>query len=294
AIKLQNEQAEQIIRARQALLSAGSDLSAEAGRGKDIMTLLMKGGESGESESYIDHQSMVGHMNTFIFAGHETTSAVLTRILDILAQRPDTQTKLREELGQYFEKNPSETHLDNLLELPYLDGIVREVLRLYPPVTNIPRACLEDTVLPLEYPIDTPFGKITNVPIKKGTNVIMNIVYFNRNETIWGERANEFLPERWIGSKIDEVTRPGSRLPGVYSSMMTFGSGSYACIGFKFAVMEIKVMLAELITKFKFEPADEECTFVGIGLGFPYAPYAKKDLANPDKSPKFFLKVTKL
>ncbi|CAE6424669.1 unnamed protein product [Rhizoctonia solani] len=83
--------------------------------------------------------------------------------------------------------------------------------------------------------------RITNVPIKQGTNVIMNIVYLNRDETIWGDRANAFLPERWLGSKIDEVTQAGLRLPGVYCSMMTFGSGSYACIaysGFKFAVME--------------------------------------------------------
>ncbi|KAG8689675.1 cytochrome P450-dit2 [Ceratobasidium sp. 423] len=294
AIKLQNDQAEEIILARQALLSAGSGLSSEAGRGKDIMTLLMKANESGESESYIDHQSMVGHMNTFIFGGHETTSAAVTRILDILAQRPDVQVKLREELQRYFEKNPKETHHDALLELSYLDGIVREVLRLFPPVRNIPRVCLEDTVLPLEYPVNTPSGKITSIPIKKGTPIMISIVYFNRNEAIWGERANEFLPERWVGSKIDEVTQAGSRLPGVYSSMMTFGSGSYACIGFKFAVMEIKVMLAELITKFKFEPSDEEYTWVNLGIRFPYTPYAKKDLTNPDKSPKFFLKVTKL
>ncbi|CAE6464854.1 unnamed protein product [Rhizoctonia solani] len=312
AIKLQNEQAEEIIRARLELVSAGSDMSSEAGRGRDIMTLLMKANESEESEAHIDRQEMVGHMNIFIFAGHETTSATVTRILDILAQRPDVQVRLREELSQYFKEISNESHHDALLELPYLDGIVREVLRLFPPVPNIPRVCVEDTAVPLEYPIDTASGKVTSVPIKKGTFVFLNTVYFNRNKAIWGESANEFLPERWIESKIDEVTQTGSRLPGVYSSMMTFGAGSYACIGFKFAVMEIssvnyhyanfswlievhlEVMLAELITNFKFEPADEECTWVNIGVGFPYAPYAKKDMANPDKSPKFFLKVARL
>ncbi|CAE6433898.1 unnamed protein product [Rhizoctonia solani] len=234
---------------------------------------------------------MIGHMNVFIFAGHETTSTAVSRILEVLSQRPDVQTRLREELRQYFEVNPNETHYDTLLELPYLDGIVRETLRLYPPVPTISRMCTEDTVLPLDYPIDTPSGKITNVPIKKGARVFLSNMLFNRNKVVWGEQADEFLPERWIGNKVDEVTQTGSRLPGVYSSMMTFGSGSYACIGFKFAVMEIKVMLAELISNFKFEPAQEECAWVSHGIQFPYA---KKDLSNSDKFPKLFLKVTKL
>ncbi|CAE6385457.1 unnamed protein product, partial [Rhizoctonia solani] len=151
--------------------------------------------------------------------------------------------------------------------------------------------CTEDTVLPLDFPVDSPSGKITHIPIKKGTRVMINNAYFNRNKAIWGEQADEFLPERWIGKKLDEVTRPGPRLPGVYSSMMTFGSGSYACIGFKFAVMEIKVMLAELIVNFKFEPSGTESTWVNHGVQFPYA---TKEVDNPDRFPKLYLKVTKL
>ncbi|KAJ1305501.1 hypothetical protein OPQ81_000508 [Rhizoctonia solani] len=291
AVSLQNGQAEEVLRARQASLSAGNDLSSEAGRGRDIMTLLMKANESQGSESYIDRKSMIGHMNVFIFAGHETTSTAVARILEVLAHRPNVQARLREELRKYFEANPNQTHHDALLELPYLDGTVRETLRLYPPVITLSRVCEADAVLPLDYPVDTPSGKITSIPIKKGTRILMSNTYFNRNQAIWGEQANEFLPERWIGHKIDEVTRAGSRLPGVFSSMMTFGSGSYACIGFKFAVMEIKVMLAELISNFEFEPAGEESVWVAHGIQFPYA---KKEIANPDKLPKLFLKVTRL
>ncbi|CAE6385476.1 unnamed protein product [Rhizoctonia solani] len=290
-VKLQNDQAEEVLRARQASLSAGADLSSTAGRGKDIMTLLMKANDSEGSESYIDRESMIGHMNVFIFAGHETTSTAVSRVLEVLSQSPNIQVRLREELRQYFEANSNETHYDTLLELPYLDGVVRETLRLYPPVSSIARICVEDTVLPLDYPVDSPSGRITSIPVKKGARIFLSNVFFNRNKAVWGEQANEFLPERWIGNKIDEVTQGGSRLPGVYSSMMTFGSGSYACIGFKFAVMEIKVMLAELVTNFKFEPAQEECAWVNYGIQFPYA---KKEIPNPEKFPKLFLKVTKL
>ncbi|CAE6522762.1 unnamed protein product [Rhizoctonia solani] len=290
-INIQNRQAEEVLRAREAALSAGNDLSTEAGRGKDIMTLLMKANEKAGSESYIDRETMIGHMNVFIFAGHETTSTAVSRVLEVLAHRPDVQIRLREELREYFEANPNETHHDGLLELPYLDAIVKEVLRLYPPVPIISRVCTEDTVLPLDFPVDTPSGKVTSIPIKKGVHVTMSNVCFNRNKAIWGEQADEFLPERWIGRKIDEVTQPGSRLPGVYSPMMTFGSGSYACIGFKFAIMELKVMLAELIPNFKFEPSQLATTWVNQGNQFPYL---TTELTNSDKFPKLVLKVTKL
>ncbi|CUA74081.1 hypothetical protein RSOLAG22IIIB_10965 [Rhizoctonia solani] len=161
-------QAEEVIRSREAALSAGNDLSTEAGRGRDIMTLLMKANESTRSDSYIDRETMIGHMNVFIFAGHETTSTALSRILDVLAHRPDVQVRLREELRQYFEANSNEGNHDELLELPYIYGIMREVLRLHPPVAAISRVCTEDTVLPLDFPVDTPSGKVTSISIKKG------------------------------------------------------------------------------------------------------------------------------
>ncbi|CAE7190749.1 unnamed protein product [Rhizoctonia solani] len=258
AVGIQNQQAEEVIQTRQALISSGNDLSSQAGRGRDIMTLLMKANEVAGSESYVGYQDMVGHMNTFIFAGHETTSTAVARILDVLADRPRVQVRLREEIRKYFENNQNDTHYDGLLELPYLDAVVRETLRLHGPVSFLNRICEEDTILPLQYPVETPSGKITNIPIKKGTRVFMSISASNKYGRIWGERAHEFLPERWIGNKIDEVTQSGAHLPGVYSSMMTFGAGSRACIGFKFAIMEIKVMIAELVKDFKFEPSQEE------------------------------------
>ncbi|CAE6455769.1 unnamed protein product [Rhizoctonia solani] len=291
AVRIQNEQAEEVIRTRQGLISSGEDLSSQAGRGRDIMTLLMKANEATGSQHHVSRQEMVGHMNTFVFAGHETTSTAVARILDILAQKPRVQVELREEIRKYFEKNLSDTNYDGLLELPYLDGVVRETLRLHGPVTLLNRICEEDIVLPLHYPIETPAGKLTSIPIKKGTRVYATISASNRYERIWGERAKEYLPERWIESKIEEVTQPGVHLPGVYSSMMTFGAGSHACIGFKFAIMEIKVMIAELIKDFKFEPSQEEHDWESFGIQFPYF---KKDIDNLTRVPKLHLKVTQL
>jgi cytochrome P450 len=67
------------------------------------------------------------------------SSTAVARILDVLADRPSVQVKLRDEIRQYFEKNTSDTHYDGLLELPYLDGVVRETLRLHAPVAFLNR-----------------------------------------------------------------------------------------------------------------------------------------------------------
>ncbi|CAE6458775.1 unnamed protein product [Rhizoctonia solani] len=249
AVGIQNLQAEEVLRTREALISSGEDLSSQAGRGRDIVTLLMKAGEKEGSAFHVDHQEMIGHMNTFIFAGHETTSSAVARILDILADRPHIQMQLREEIRQYFENNSKDTNYDGLLQLPYLDGVDTQTQ---------PISCEEDTVLPLQHPLETSSGNLTSIPITKGTRVFMSISVSNRDERTWGEQASQFMPERWIGSKIDEITQPGSHVPGIYSSMMSFGAGPRACIGFKFAIMEIKVMIAELVKDFKFEPSQEK------------------------------------
>ncbi|ELU37552.1 cytochrome p450 [Rhizoctonia solani AG-1 IA] len=260
AVRIQNEQAEEVIRTRQGLISSGEDLSSQAGRGRDIMTLLsMPSTRNGWAyEVSMLHDVILSNrvltsLSTFVFAGHETTSTAVARILDILAQKPRVQVELREEIRKYFEKNLSDTNYDGLLELPYLDGVVRETLRLHGPVTLLNRICEEDIVLPLHYPIETPAGKLTSIPIKKGTRVFATISASNRYERIWGERAKEYLPERWIESKIEEVTQPGVHLPGVYSSIEHL-------LVFNWCLQTpmLEVMIAELIKDFKFEPSQEE------------------------------------
>ncbi|KAF8603700.1 cytochrome P450 [Ceratobasidium sp. AG-I] len=291
AVSVQNNLAEEAISSRQKLISEGVDLSSEPGRGRDLMTLLMKANEAEGAEDHIDRQAMIGHMNVFVFAGHETTSTGISRVLDILAKNPRIQDKLREEVTAYFKEYQDSIDHNELLELPYLDAVIRETLRMHGPVSGIIRANQEDSVLPLEHPIDTPNGPITSIPIKKGTRIVISILMANRYGKTWGERSHEFWPERWIGNKLDEVTEPGAYLPGVYSSMMTFGGGSTSCIGFKFALMELKVMVAALVHKFKFEPPSQETSWAAFVIQLPFI---KKEEASPGRLPKLPLKVTEI
>ncbi|KAG8680610.1 cytochrome P450-dit2 [Ceratobasidium sp. 423] len=162
-------------------------------------------------------------------------------------------------------------------------------MRLYPPATYLGRMCEEDTVIPLSYPVSTPSGTITSLPIKKGTRLALSVVFSNRDEKIWGKRAGEFWPDRWLGSE-----QPGnSSLQTVYSNLLTFGIGQYSCIGFKFAVMEIKVMIAQLLKSFKFEPSGEEFAWEEKVQG-AQNPYLAKDRGESTRVPKLPLKVSKL
>ncbi|CAE6371415.1 unnamed protein product [Rhizoctonia solani] len=274
ATSLQNEQAEQILRTRQDMLTRGADLESVSGRGKDILTQLMKANQEG-----LDREAMIGHMNVLIFAGHETTSSVIARILDILSNSPKVQDKLRNEVLEWKK--------EEVLELPYLDAVVKEALRLYPPASYLGRVCEEDTVVPLSYPISTASGTITSLPIRKGTRLALSVIFSNRDEKIWGKRAGEFWPERWLES--EQLGDPG--LQSVYSSIMTFGVGQYACIGFKFAVMEIKIMIAQLVKSFKFEPSGEDYAWEIAGV---QNPYLAKERGEPTRLPRLPLKVSRL
>ncbi|GAB1527199.1 hypothetical protein RhiTH_010374 [Rhizoctonia solani] len=248
ATKLQNDQAEQILRKRKDLLERGVDLESVTGRGKDILTQL--------------------------------SNSVIARILDVVAHDTNIQDKMREELLENKDKDT--------LELPYLDAVVKETLRLYPPVTYLGRVCEEDTVVPLIYPISTPSGTTTNLPVKKGTRLALSVVFSNRDESVWGKRASEFWPERWLET---EQQQTHSHLQGIYSSMMTFGLGQYSCIGFKFAVMEIKVMTSQLLKSFRFEPSGEDYAWENAGV---QSPYLAKERKEPTRVPKLPLKVSRL
>jgi cytochrome P450 len=95
---------------------------------------------------------------TFFVAGHETTSTAVTWALYALSQAPDVQSKLREEL----RVAPSHPTMNELNALPYLENVLREVLRLYAPVHNTVRVAMEDTTIPVSKPYIDRYGSTQN------------------------------------------------------------------------------------------------------------------------------------
>jgi len=199
---------------------------------------------------------------TFLVAGHETTSTATTWALYALTQSPGIQVKLRHELLSTPTDNPS---MDELNDIPYLDAVVREALRLYAPVPLTLRVAVKDDILPLGSPVRTTKGDLldsiqfvvgrlleveTLIPlcsVRKGQTITIPISAINRSQKIWGPDAKEFKPERWLESKLPEAV---STIPGVWGNMLTFLGGPRACIGYRFSLIEcvtsFSVMLHQL------------------------------------------------
>ncbi|KAI0027085.1 cytochrome P450 [Vararia minispora EC-137] len=229
----------------------------EYGEGKDIMSILLKNTlASSEADERMTDDELLAQINTFTLAASDTTSNTFSRVLHLLALHSEVQQKLREELVEASMNG--EIEHDDLCALPYLEAVIRETLRLYPPVAYVYRQVVNDAVLPLAHPYTDTNGMERHelfVP-GGGTIFIVNVAGVNRDKAIWGLDAKEWKPERWLSPLPDSVAE--ARIPGVYANTLTFIGGGRSCIGFKFAQLEMKTALAHLIPVFHFAPPEKE------------------------------------
>ncbi|KAF8225656.1 cytochrome P450 [Tricholoma matsutake] len=260
--------------------------------GKDLMTLLFKSNWDAKEDKMPD-DVVTANMGSVVHGAQETTSSAMARLLSLMATHPNLQIRIRQELIDAKKANPNED-LDfyELNSLPLLDAVCKETLRLYTPVTFVWRQTMEDTIVPLQFPVrDNTGALIRELPIAKGTAVYLGLAAANRSNTIWGPDATEYKPERWLGKLGREgTTDNNTRLPGIYSNMMTFLGGGRACPGHRFAVFELKLVLSVLLLSFSFEKADP----VEWKLGITLTPYVQGEDKTGPRTPKVPVKVTKL
>jgi len=214
-------------------------------------------------------------ISTFISAGHETTSAALSWTLYALARALDIQTTLRAHLRSiardpFALASPPSELLDAVLRHPYLDHVVRESLRLHAPVTSTMRVAGADDVIPVSRPFRDRHGReCAAIHVKKGDIITVPIQAMNKSKEVWGEDAAVFRPERWTEdvdgerwredhakAKRERVQRKAG-VPGLWGNMLTFGNGNpinghRACIGYRFAINEIKMFLFVLLRDIEF------------------------------------------
>ncbi|WRT67405.1 uncharacterized protein IL334_004376 [Kwoniella shivajii] len=258
-----------------------------------------------------------------MFAGSDKTAGTIAMAIYQLAQNTYIQDTLRAELTCYSDNIPYE----QIDDLPYLDAVVKEVLRVYPSLPGT-----RDDIIPLSSPVKLSNGKVVNeMRVRKGQLIHIPIEHLHTSPSIWGKNASTFDPSRFLGVNMPfvetprtasfpvfnppwstngipektthpEVSSDRSRTssvpfsvlhpfhqetrdlssflssssspipdpihhtiprktsipneippgPGIYPNFMTFLDGPRRCIGYKLAILEIKIMLFVLIKHLQF------------------------------------------
>lgn len=195
-----------------------------AGEGGDIVADLIAARDAATGEGFT-RKELIDQIGVFFLAGHETTASVMTWAFFILSQRPDYVERIRAEIDTVV--GSGEVELGHVKKLDFIRDVFREALRLYPPITFIPRVAAEDTM-------------IGRYRAKRGAMIMIAPWTTHRHHALW-PKPDRFDPDRFTRDEI---------IPGSY---MPFGLGPRICVGAAFATIESGLMLARLVRRYDFE-----------------------------------------
>ncbi|XP_020530345.1 cytochrome P450 734A1-like [Amborella trichopoda] len=195
----------------------------------NLLGLLLTTNKVQEREDQkMDLEEIVDECKTFYFAGKETTANLLTWVVVLLAVHTEWQNKAREEVLRVCKEFPD---ADNLNDLKIVEMIVNETLRLYSPAPFLQRETNKDVKLGRYY-------------LPSGTQLDLPISAIHHDTSLWGEDAEDFNPQRFIGGP--SVARKHM------AAFVPFGLGPRICVGQNLALIETKVVLAMLLQRFSF------------------------------------------
>ena len=181
--------------------------------------------EDGKELSLADIQEEV---DTFMFEGHDTTAAAMTWATYLIGRHPDIQRRLHEELDEVFGQDKSRpVTMDDIKKLEYLERVIKESLRLFPSVPFMARVTSENC-------------EIDGYVIPKDTQVVVNVHRIHHNPKVWHD-PETFDPDRFT------TENSAGRHPFAY---IPFSAGPRNCIGQRFAMLEEKVILSQLLRNF--------------------------------------------
>ncbi|XP_035516593.1 cytochrome P450 3A30-like [Morone saxatilis] len=185
-----------------------------------------------QNKGLTDHE-IVSQITMLAFAGYETSALTLVFLAYNLARNPEVMKRLQEEIDSTFpNKGPIE--YEALMQMEYLDGVVCECLRLYPPAARLERTAKETV-------------RINGITIPKDMVVMVPVFALHRDPELWPE-PEEFKPERFSKENKQNIN-PYTYLP--------FGVGPRNCIGMRFAVVMVKLALVEVLQNYSFSVCEE-------------------------------------
>ncbi|WP_339273038.1 cytochrome P450 [Paenibacillus sp. FSL W8-0187] len=201
------------------------DRKKYGGEEGDLLAHMLEGVDPDTGER-LDSENIRYQMITFLIAGHETTSGLLSFAIYFLLKNPDTLQKAVSEVDRVL-KDPVPTY-NQVRELKYVRMVLSESLRLWPTAPAFSLYAKEDTEIGGTY------------PIKKGDSVTVLIPGLHRDSRVWGDDVETFRPERF---------EDPSKVP--HDAYKPFGNGQRACIGQQFALQEATLVLGLVLKYFK-------------------------------------------
>ncbi|KAF7366136.1 Cytochrome P450 [Mycena venus] len=228
----------------------------------DVYSQLLNPVQSDSTKKRMSEETVVAQTSVILIAGQDTTANALAFGLVELARHPHFQDQLRVEIQSNLGASPNNVPYDTML---LLNAFIKETLRLYPAVPLVDRVALADVVIPITKEIKTSTEEvITQIPVRKGQLVTMAIASFQRLESFWGVDPHEFKPQRWL----EGSPYKGETSVGPYANLLSFIGGPRTCLGWRFAILEMQVLICELVGKFSFTLPKDDAVRVQSATGF--------------------------
>lgn len=211
------------------------ELVDQAESERTLLALLVEATEDGEMSEKLLRDDLV----TFLFAGHETTAGALTYTWFLLDDHPEARQRLRDELDEVL--GDRQVQYDDLVDLPYTEAVIKESIRLYPPV-------------PMTLRETTEAVDLGGYQLPAGVTVGVSQWLVHRDERHW-DAPDEFRPERWL----DETDRSEF-------AYIPFGAGKHRCIGDNFAMTELQLVVAAIAQHYRIEIQSPDRLNVDLGV----------------------------
>jgi len=204
--------------------------AAAADDKKDMLAAMMTGVDRATG-GQLDDVNIRYQINTFLIAGHETTSGLLSCTIYALLKHPEVLKKAYEEVDRVLgpDVNVRPTY-QQVTQLTYVTQVLKEALRMWPPAPAYGIAPLNDEILGGKY------------KLKKNTFITVLVLALHRDPSVWGPNPDAFNPENF--SREAEAARP-------VNAWKPFGNGQRACIGRGFAMHEAALAIGMILQRFK-------------------------------------------
>jgi cytochrome P450 len=192
-----------------------------------LLTVLRNAQRAGPSR--ISERQVMDELITMLLVGHETVALTLTYAAWLLAAHPDVQARAREEVDRCVGRESPK--YSDLTGLKFLEGVMNESLRLYPPVWAFGREAVERV-------------NIAGVHITPATQVLISPWVSHRDPTFFSRPA-DFRPDRWITGELNDLPR---------FAFLPFGGGPRTCVGDRLARTEVILVLTLLLQRYRIKP----------------------------------------